>query len=266
MKIFHILFQYLIAFLALLAAVFAVQPTQWKQNLSTWLGGVNLDREDWWLIFLSCMVVSVALLYYREKQQMRVWTTRKKWWDRKLPQIILNSEVLIVIDSYQGSKHEFWDSLVKRVEKAEPFHFIMLNLNKDDQMLEYCMDTSGVTEEVTDLDIKAIKHLNKKKDEAKNGGNKIIEFGNWSGISQGPLVSWIRKGKETIAAGLWQQVGGSTDLSPWLVTRSGPIFESLKKHYESLIKMARSTGKLPLLILNQNAPNKANAADRDYGG
>lgn len=166
--------------------------------------------------------------------------------------LIMTSEKLIVIDSYHGHKHEFWDCLEKRVKKAEPFNFMMLNLSKRDQMLKNCLDVTGASLEVAIQDSKSVKRLMEKVDESEYGHNKIIQFGNWTGISQGPIVSWTSNGKEFIAAGLWQQVAGSTDLSPCLVTRSGPIFESLKKHCESLINNARASGMFPLSVIGQN--------------
>ena len=244
MNNFEKVIQYILLAISLLIAVIAVQPADWQRNIFEWTGLLNFQEIDWTMLLAIGIILSMTLFYYRGKKEITLWSTRKKWWDKKLPKIIATSDKLVVVDSYQGSKHEFWTSLEKRMNEAAPFHLVMLDLDKSSQLLKYCMETSRVTEEVLDIDIQAIKRLIDKRDSSNRGGNKTIEFGHWEGECQGPLVAWTISNKEIIAAGLWQQVEGSTDLSPWIVSKSGPLHTSLKKHYESLIQDARKNGKI----------------------
>lgn len=235
---------YLLLIIGLLAAIMALKPEEWKPNILKWLSLLSASNVDWITVLLVCILLTAVLYYYRKKKEVTVWKQRKEWWNKKIPKIVAGSEKLVVVDSYQGSKHEFWTSLEKRINEDRPFHFVMLDLGKDDEMLEHCMETSGVTEEVSDIDRSAILRLISKRDESRKGDNKTIEFGYWRGIIQGPLVAWTIKGKEIIAAGLWQQVEGSTDFSPWIVSETGPLYDSLKANYESLIRDARKNSRI----------------------
>jgi hypothetical protein len=239
--------QYVITAIGLFAAILALQPDEWSKKLQSWFHLVYLPKKELWSLVFVCVVLFVFLIIlYHSKQKLTVWSTRKSWWDKNLSRIIFRAEKLILVDSYQGSKHEFWDLIERRICQDAPFHLIMLDLSKDNPMLKHCIETSRASEYVLDLDEQAIKRLVKKRNQLENGGNKTIEFGYWDKESQGPLVAWIINGKETIAAGLWQQVAGNTDLSPWLISCKGPVFKSLKSHYETLIRDARKNGMIDL--------------------
>jgi hypothetical protein len=245
MKALAAVLQWMLGILALVVTLLALTPTEWKQKLSIWSSVVHPANASLLLAAAPLAIAAFTLgLYSRSRQQIVVWPTRKKWWDTRLPSIISACETLVVIDSYQGSKHQFWAALEKRVRDEAPFHFIMLDLAKGDPMLPYCVDTSLAHATVVDIDLRAIQRLFQVRASAGKGGNKTIEFGYWTGESQGPLVAWTIKRKEVIAFGLWQQVEGNTDLSPWLVSRRGPLFGSLKQHYESLLHKAKAAGNL----------------------
>jgi len=234
----------LLAILGLLATALALTPAEWNQKLALW--SVEFQRFKFSgldLVFGAAAALSLAL-FVRKKLEITIWPTRKAWWDAKLPNIIATCDKLVVLDSYQGSKHEFWTALDKRMEAEGPFHFVMLDLAKDDPLFAYCADTSAVPADVVDIDVQSFVRLWKKRNESSKGGNKTVEFGFWEGESQGPLVAWTSRGNETIAAGLWQQVDGNTDLSPWLVVKRGALFASFKSHYECLLKKAQAGDRL----------------------
>ena len=238
MKVVQSILQWLIAIVAFVATILAVTPDEWKVKLTQWAPVLSILNGPLLAIALIAGALAAGFCLW-SRQQVVVWPTRKEWWDRKLAAAIRASEKLVVIDSYQSSKHQFWASIEERLHQDEPLHFILLDLARTDPMLAHCVNTSLADTSVLDIDVKAIRKLIQIRNESGKGGNKTIEFGYWSGESQGPLVVWTVKGKETIAAGLWQQVEGNTDLSPWLVTRRGPLFRSLKRHYENLIHKAR---------------------------
>ncbi|MBV9770866.1 MAG: hypothetical protein JOZ32_14935, partial [Bryobacterales bacterium] len=244
MKTLASVLQWVLGILALAIAVLSLSPSEWKQKLLIWSALVHLTNSVILLMMTLVVAASAVNLYLSSRQQVVVWRTRKKWWDTKLLPIIQVCEKLVIVDSYQGSKHQFWTSIENRLKEDRPFHFVLLDLAKGDPMLAYCMDTSMVHSAVADIDLKAIERLLKERDASGKGGNKTIEFGYWTGESQGPLVSWTINGRETIAAGLWQQVNGNTDLSPWLVSKRGPIFESLKQHRECLLHKAKARGSV----------------------
>jgi hypothetical protein len=237
-KVIGSILQWLLTIVALVVAIMALTPEEWRVKIPAWLPFLRpADSSLLAIALVVAMVASGFCLWSR--QQVVLWPTRKQWWDNRLSAAIQASGKLVVIDSYQSSKHQFWASIEERLHRDEPFHFIILDLAKTDPMLVHCVNTSLAGASVLDIDARAIKHLLQIRNDAGKGGNKTIEFGYWTGESQGPLVAWTIKGKETIAAGLWQQVDGNTDLSPWLVTRRGPLFQSLKRHYETLIHRAR---------------------------
>jgi len=237
--------KYLLGIIALIAGILTLSPDQWKRQLSAWIGFLPFTSPDWRTAFFIAVILSLSLWHYQRRRELQIWPTRKQWWDKKLPQIISKCEKLIVITSYESSKHEFWTELGKRFERRDSFHFIMLTLPESDPFLKYCIDVTEVPKDaVTEIDKKAIKDLIAKRNTSPHASNKTIEHGHWEGISQGPMLVWTIKGKETIATGLWQQIPGSTDLSPWLVTQRGRIYESLKEHYTVLINKARKSGMM----------------------
>ena len=230
----------IVAILALIVAIVALHPTQWINRLSAWIGLLNFTDINWLNILFISVIFSLALWLYRLKQIVRVWTTRKEWWDNKLPKIIEKCEKLILITSYESTKHPFWTALQKRFQEEKEFHFIMLMLAEDNPFMKYCTDVTGApSNAVTEADKKAITDLINIRNNSSYSANKTIEYGYWEGISQGPMLIWTVKDREVIATGFWQQIPGSTDLSPWLVTRGGPVYKSLKGHYELLINKIR---------------------------
>ncbi len=236
--------QWSLAIIGVVLAALALTPAEWNQKLALWSVELHRFKFSGLDAVLGVVAALSLLLFLRAKLEIVIWPTRKAWWDAKLPHIIATCDKLVVLDSYQGSKHEFWTALDRRMEAEGPFHFVMLDLAKDDPLLAYCADTSAVPADVIDIDVQSFGRLWKKRNESSKGGNKTVEFGYWTGESQGPLVAWTTRGNETIAAGLWQQVDGNTDLSPWLVVKRGPLFASFKSHYECLLHKTQGGGRL----------------------
>ena len=128
----------------------------------------------------------------------------------------------------------FWPPLLKRMTDGRPLHLVIMFRKPGDSFLEDCFTVSEGDRKALDSDSRNIKKL---KEASDIDSTKTFHFCYWNGISQGPLVVWRkpRETKETIAMGLWQQVPGSTDRSPWFVTVEGPLYDSLKQHYEKIL-------------------------------
>lgn len=253
MKTLGSILQWLFAIVGVMVTVMGLTPDEWTAKLPAWLAFFHLANGPLLAIVL-CWGIVIGGFCLWSRQQIVIWPTRKEWWDKKLAAAIQASEKLIVIDSYQSSKHQFWASIEARLQRDEAFHFIILDLARTDPLLSHCVNTSLADITVLDIDAKAIERLFQTRNKSSNGGNKTIEYGYWTGESQGPLVAWTIKGKETIAAGLWQQVDGNTDLSPWLITRRGPLFQSLQKHYQTLIGKARASNNVHSSVARLESP------------
>ena len=171
MKTLASVLQWVLGILALAIAVLSLSPSEWKQKLLIWSALVHLTNSV--ILLMMTLVVAASAVNF--------WRTRKKCWDTTLLQIIQVCEKLVIVDSYQGSKHQFWTSIENRLKEDRPFHFVLLDLAKGDPMLAYCMDTSMVHSAVADIDLKAIDRLLKERDASGKGGNKTIEFGPLSG-------------------------------------------------------------------------------------
>lgn len=219
---------------SILITALAVTPQKLAQNLSVWylwLIGVGMP-------LLSLILVVLVLVLVRITNGVKVLATRKEWLDRHLSQVIEQSEKIVFVTSYEGYKHTFWHALEKRMDDDKLFDFTYLSLPLDDPILHSCVRNSGGNMKIAAYDKEAMEKIVQKCKQSTHREQESVRHLYWKGESQGPMISWVIKGKETIATGLWQQVPGNTDLSPWLVIRKGHLFTSLQAHYKSLIAKA----------------------------
>jgi hypothetical protein len=168
--------------------------------------------------------------------------TRLEYWTKNIESIISTSEMIVVLDSYQGHKHLFWQALNDRVKQPAAFHLIFLILRKGDPFLNMCLNSIGCPTVVTDLDLELINNLKEIKEISSYRDNKTLEFLYWEGFSPGPLLVWKEKGgigTEKIALGFWLQVEGATDNVPYVAVSQGPLFEALRNHYIHIVENAR---------------------------
>ncbi len=220
---------------SVLIALLALTPQKWGDNLSVWYYSLNVVGMPF---LLGLLLIGLVLTLIRVTNNVQILPTRKEWVDRHLTQIIKQSEKIVFVTSYEGNKHPFWHELEQRMYDDKPFDFIYLSLPLDDPILHSCVRNSGGNMEVAAFDKEVMEKIIQKCKDLPHRNRKSVRHLYWKGESQGPMISWVIKGKETIATGLWQQVPGNTDLSPWIITRRGHLFNSLKSHYENLIAKA----------------------------
>ncbi len=227
------------AALGLLLTFFAAAPDQWKTSLANW--NAIFQKSG---VYRSALAVGLGSFVFAGwlllRHQVNVHATRKGWWDKNIASIIRHSERLIVLDSFQGFKHEFWAALSERVADPRPFHLVYLMLRDEDPFLGKCLKLACADSSVTQADRNSLVQLLEDKRRSPHSRNKTLEFLFWEGISPGPLVSWTVDGKETIGLGFWMHVREATDLTPFIVVRRGPMFAALKKHYENIVEQAVS--------------------------
>jgi len=228
----------LVGVIAAAIAVFALTPSQWRENVAKWAALISMPHGfgAYAFTFSVALVVSTAVLY--RTGSIRVVATRKEWWDKNIASVINNCDEIIVLDTYQGHKHEFWAALENRLLEPRPFHLVYLMKNDHDWFLNRCLEILEVSGQVTEIDRVLVSNLQAKKLHSPYHADKKLEFYYWAGIGPGPLLAWTRKGKETIALGLWVQLKEATDLTPFLIVKRGPLFRALKRHYENVIASA----------------------------
>jgi TIR domain len=178
-----------------------------------------------------------------EYSDVDVYGTRQEWWGKELLKVLATCEKFVLIDSYQGEKHGLWSSLEQRILDPRPFELIVACLGADDPFLKMCFGVSRsgqVDKRTMDTDREAARKLIGLLNGNPWASNKSVRFLVWHGVSPGPVVAWTKNAREIIALGMWQQITGSTDLSPWLVVYDGPIYRSLKLHYQRVIDSADS--------------------------
>jgi transcriptional regulator with XRE-family HTH domain len=166
----------------------------------------------------------------------KIIDTREDFWNDNIIDIITESEKLIVFDSYPIEKHVFWETLRKRFYSESPFEFIMCILQGDDSFLQRCLDIMEVAPSKPTDD--GIMRLRKIARIARSNFNKKCEAYYWKGNNPGPIMSWTKGGKETIALGFWLNLPAATDGVPYVVVTGGYLFAALKSHYELLLEQA----------------------------
>ena len=174
------------------------------------------------------------------RQPLEIWKTRAEWW-ANIPSIIKNSSKLVVIESYFGNHHLFWDSLEERLRDKEQFHFVLLTLRKGSPALRNVLELSGASPGVVQNDRVRIQRLEKLLAESTHREKKTLEFLTWNGYGPGSVIWWIADGKESVGLGCWLQYPGNTDKTPWIVFRQGLLFEYLTDHCKNTADLARSS-------------------------
>ena len=207
-----------LAVIALLVGIFVQKRAQWKDSLTDWT---------------SPLVDTVF------GRRIRISSTRSGFWEKNIQSIVSECDELIVLDSYQGHKHKFWHALETRLTQPERFHLIYLILREGDPILQRCLSAIGAPENMTEVDKGLITNLKTKKEVSPYKHNKTLEFYYWEGVSPGPLLSWKKGSKEKIGLGFWVHLKEATDGTPYAVLSRGPLFDTLKRHYEAIIKDAR---------------------------
>jgi hypothetical protein len=148
------------------------------------------------------------------ESDLTIHEKRLEFWNKHIQEIVLTCEELVVIDSFQGEKQPFWQSLSQRVSRQGPFHLVYLILRPDDHFLTMCLGLMNAPQSVTDVDLGHIDLLKKHCAKSRYKSNKRLEFLYWRGISPGPLLAWKESGRETIALGLWLNLEEATDGVP----------------------------------------------------
>ena len=220
--------------------VLALSPEDWKTNLAHWhslFERAGLYRYAL-IIGLSCLGFGIGFLWH--SNDIEVKATRVQWWDSNIQSVIRDSEKLVVMDSAFGHKHLFWEALSERLQSPKPFELVYLMLKDGDPFLARCLEVAKADPSLPKQDKKAIEGLVKTKIGSPYSPNKKMEFYFWEGISPGPLVAWTKDGKETIGLGFWMQLSKATDGTPYAIVKRGPLFDDLKRHYETIINEARS--------------------------
>jgi hypothetical protein len=174
------------------------------------------------------------------RQKLEIWEQRIQWWSR-MPSIIKNSSKLVVLESYFGNHHAFWDSLEERLSDTKPFEFVLLTLGENSAALKNCLEVTGRSAEIAQNDKISIQKLKRLQEESPHREKKKVEFLHWNGHGPGSIVWWIADDKEYVGLGCWLQCSRNTDKTPWIVLRQGLLFKYLKIHCENTIKLARSS-------------------------
>ena len=225
---------------AFLLGVLSLTPGEWREKMAAWIAALPFNTYSPALLYALAVTSVVALVYLyvnslRKRQEARCWRTRAQWWDSELPRLIAASEEMTIIDMYQGPKTVFWSSLENRLKSPRPFKLTVLDLATSDVHLAASLKMNAVKQDVIATDIVQMTHL------AEIGAqhDKSVTFGFWDGLNHGPLVFWKTRRREYAASGFWQQIRGSTDTSPWIVTERGPLFESFTQHRDSILRGAK---------------------------
>src|SRR6266571_316131 len=92
-----------LAAISIAMAIVALRRGQWRENIRDW---------------------SEPVLDFITRSTVRVYETRKLFWAKNIQRIIRECDELMVLDSYQGHKHSFWDELNRQVQQPERFHLI----------------------------------------------------------------------------------------------------------------------------------------------
>lgn len=197
------------------------------------------------------------------KQQVEIWPQRVDWWTR-ISSIIKNSSKLMVVESYFGNHHPFWNSLKERVRDSEPFEFVLLTLREDSPALRNILKLTGSSQAaVLENDKKHIQDLKTLWAESPYRDKKNLEFLNWNGHGPGSVIWWTADGKDNIGLGCWLQDSANTDGTPWIVLQQGPLFEWLRRHCEQTAELARLPVAAGTQVEHTKTIQKAEIVDVD---
>jgi hypothetical protein len=167
--------------------------------------------------------------------EITIIESRAKFWNSHIESIIMSSDKLIVLDTYQGHKHVFWNALQKRILQPKSFHLVYLILKDSNALLREAIRPLAVPPSVVELYLCQLRDLKSKHNESPHSDNKKLEFLYWTGITPGSLLVWTVGGKETVGLAPWLNLKESNDNTPYLVVHRGLFFDFLRKHCNALI-------------------------------